>query len=89
MRPPSSWRRRAPFGAIGASSTAVTASSDPHRRWPPRPANGAGRRSQQGHIDVASFGHLAELERVQAGPFVVERDLHWTPCKAREANLPE
>ncbi len=39
--------------------------------------------AEWGYVD------LTELERIQVGPFVVERDLYWTPCKAGEANLPD
>ncbi len=39
--------------------------------------------AEWGYVD------LTELERIEVGPFVVERDLHWTPCRAGEANLPK
>lgn len=39
----------------------------------------------------AEWGYIAldELERLNTRGMVVERDLHWTPTPAREANLPD
>ncbi len=43
-----------------------------------------------GDPHMAEWGYvdLTELERIQVDQVVVERDLHWTPRKAKEANLP-
>jgi hypothetical protein len=44
--------------------------------------NGDARNAEWGAID------LTELEAVRVGPVMVERDLHWVPKLAREAELP-
>ncbi len=43
-----------------------------------------------GDPHMAEWGYvdLVELERIQAGPLVVERDLYWTPCTVGRADLP-
>ncbi len=39
-----------------------------------------------GDLQDAEWGYfsLDELRKLKLGPFEVDRDLHWTPCKAEE-----
>ncbi|GIF74187.1 hypothetical protein Asi02nite_37050 [Asanoa siamensis] len=58
--------------------------------YDPATGEGFGYSCVGGDTDMAEWGYidLPELERINKGLLIIERDLHWTPRPARELNLP-